>query len=162
MENYNEDINLGGVNGIGNEKVDVNSPEFIILRKKIEESSKNQTKKQLIENHVLAIHLRMIAYLDKYSDENIISVGAFLKVLLEDLKIPNKRFAAYIDIQPSNLSALLSGKRKFNSQLALKLGEIFGINPETWMKIQAKNEIAITQNMVKEDDRSYQLGDLLD
>jgi len=39
------------------------------------------------------------------------------------------------------LHALLKGRRKFNSKLASTIGEIFKIEPETWLFIEVKNEL---------------------
>ena len=49
-----EEQNPGGVNGIGEEKVDVSAEDFVILRQKIVADAKNQTSKQILENKVSA------------------------------------------------------------------------------------------------------------
>jgi plasmid maintenance system antidote protein VapI len=161
--NYpNEEINAGGINGIGNNPIDISAEEFLILRQKISEDSRRQTRKQKIETIILATKLRMVAYLEQYTPETIISAGAFLKALLDELNIPGKRFASYIGLQPSNLSALLSGKRKMKSPLALTMEEIFDIDAEIWLKIEARNEIHAVRGEVREEAGKYRLGDLID
>lgn len=162
--NYPNDIenNEGGINGIGSNSIDINAEEFVILRQKIAEDASQQTRKQKIENSILAAKLRMLAYLEQYTSEKSVTSGAFLKALLDELSIPGKRFAAYIGLKPSNLSALLSGKRRISSSLALKLEEIFDIDAEIWLKIEAKNELHSVRNEVREESGTYRLGDLLE
>lgn len=157
-----EEPNPGGVNGIGEEKVNVNSEDFIILRQKIVENSSTQTQKQILENKVLTIKLQMLSYLNDQVVGEIKEVGEFLKDLLEELHIKNNRFAEYIELHPANLSSLLRGRRKMNTQIAIKLDEIFHIGSDVWMKIQTKNDLIQTRKLLKREKGKYNLGDLVE
>ena len=73
--------------------------------------------------------------------------------------ITNKAFARFIDLEESNLSAIMKGKRKINVELAIKLGELFNMSPNLWLLIQSQNEI----NRMSQDKISfnYKLDELL-
>ena len=60
-----------------------------------------------------------------------------------------------------NLSALFKGKRKINPDLALKLGEIFRVDPTLWINIQSKNELLGVDKQRRMDYQKYRLEDLL-
>lgn len=66
----------------------------------------------------------MLAYLQESISQETIVVGRFLTVLLDELGIPKKRFVEYIDMHSANLSSLLRGRRKINTQTAIKLDEL--------------------------------------
>ncbi|MEL6634402.1 MAG: addiction module antidote protein, HigA family, partial [Bacteroidota bacterium] len=70
-------------------------------------------------------------------------------------------FAEYVGLHPANLSSLLSGRRKLNTQLAIKLDEIFNIRSDVWMKIQTKNDLIKTRKLLKQKKGKYNLGDLV-
>ena len=149
-----------GVNGLGIGVVNTNSKEFKELQKIINKESKKQSKKKLLENKLLSLRFRMESYLEK-SDNNIIEVGAFLKLFLQELNIKHKNFAHYIGYQESNLSALFKGKRKINPDLALKLGEIFRVDPTLWINIQSKNELDRLKKGNTKEYKKYSIDDLL-
>ncbi|WP_227625918.1 helix-turn-helix transcriptional regulator [Geofilum rubicundum] len=63
---------------------------------------------------------------DIESEETTLKLpGEFLKEYLKTLGIPQKKFAHYIEINPSNLSKLINGERPINYELAIILGKIF-------------------------------------
>lgn len=156
----NKDTNPGGVNGLGEGKI--NSTELALIRQRISEASISQTRSQILENKVMSIKLKMIAYLDDPLDSKIIEAGLFLKNLLDALEIQQKRFAEYVSYHPANLSALLSGRRKMNNQLAIKLDEIFNVGSELWMKIQTKNDLIESRKTRKAQKGKYRLRDLIE
>ena len=86
--------------------------------------------------------------------------GEFLKQYLKTLGIPQKRFADYININPSNLSKLISGERPINYELAIILGKIFSNSPMLWIEVQAKNELNRIQK-TKNRYSNYSLKDLI-
>lgn len=149
-----------GVNGLGIGVVNTNSSEFKELQKIIKNESKKQPKKKLLENKLLSLRFRMETYLENH-DNKIIEVGAFLKLFLQELNIKNKTFAHYIGYQESNLSALFKGNRKVNPDLALKLGEIFRVDPTLWINIQSKNELQRLKKGKTKKYKKYSIDDLL-
>ena len=102
----------------------------------------------------------MEEYLES-EDRNIKLPGEFLKQYLKTLEIPQKQFAEYIHLKPSNLSKLISGERPINYELALIFGKIFNNDPMLWIKIQAKNELAIIKQVTNKKYHHYSLNDLL-
>lgn len=102
----------------------------------------------------------MEAYLNN-KENTFIEVGWFLKECLKELNIKNKTFAEYIGFKESNLSALFSGKRKISSDLALKLGKIFRVEPTLWIHIQSKNELMRMEKENKKEYQNYSIDDLI-
>lgn len=152
-------INEGGTNGLGIGVVNTNSEEFKVLQQTIIAQSKQQNEQQILEHKLLSIRFQMESYFHSPSPE-IIEAGWFLKEFLRQLGIKNKVFAEYINFQESNLSALFKGKRKINTDLALKLGEIFQVDPTLWIHIQSKNELLKMSSQHK-NYQKYNLNDLL-
>ena len=150
-----------GVNGLGIAVVNTNSEEFKFLQKRIAEESKKQSTDQILKNHLLSLRFQMETYL-KNENEEVVEVGSFLKEFIKALNIKYKKFALYVDIKESNLSALLRGKRKVNTDLALKLGQIFNIDPALWIHIQSKNELRQIQKEHKNKYDRYNIKDLLE
>ena len=77
------------------------------------------------------------------------------------IKVKNKDFAKFIEIEESNLSSILRGRRKINTDLAFKLGELFNTNPNLWLLIQSKNELMGLASARKINHKKYKLEDLL-
>jgi len=118
------------------------------------------SKEELMENRLISIKLRMEDYLRHKKPETIKHSGHFLKEILETLGIKNNVFSNYIGYQKSNLSSIFSGKRNMNFEFALKLYEIFGIEPELWLYIQIKNDLKKIEGK-KEGTKKYDLKDLI-
>jgi addiction module HigA family antidote len=110
---------------------------------------------------------RMLKYQNKRkadieSEENTLKLpGEFLKVYLKTLGIPQKKFAHYIEINPSNLTKLINGERPINYELAIILGKIFNNDPMLWIEIQAKNELKKIQKTKTRRFNNYSLKDLM-
>jgi len=74
----------------------------------------------------------MESYVSQKKPSAIIAVGEFLKKHLKAIKIKNKDFAKYIEIEESNLSSIIRGRRKITIDLAFKLGQVFNLDPNLW------------------------------
>ena len=135
-------INKGGIIGSGEGVVNTNSQDYLILRKTIEEASKNRNPVERIEDHLLGIRLRMERYVNSSGNIELKSAGEFLKECLKVVGIKNRLFAAYIGYEESNLSALCHGRRKLTAELAIKLEKILKIPATLWLGIQNKMELA--------------------
>ncbi|KAA3628744.1 MAG: addiction module antidote protein, HigA family [Bacteroidetes bacterium] len=153
--------NEGGVIGTGAGLVNQNSKEFKALRQLIETRSKEQGGEDFVVNQLLSLRFQMETYIAKEHPGELIQAGEFLEGFVKALKIRKKDFAEYIGYKESNLSAILKGRRKINSDLALKFGEIFSVNPEVWLNIQNKNELLEMIDKDKEKYERYKLEDLL-
>jgi addiction module HigA family antidote len=94
--------------------------------------------------------------------EELKPAGYYLEKYIEALGIKKKDFASYIGYQESNLSAILKGRRSISTDLAIKLGEIFQIDPALWLNIQSKNDLLKIIQRDKKKYNKYSLEDLLD
>lgn len=147
--------------GFGHTHVNQNTAEFKALKAAIIKASKAQPESERIENFLFKNRLQMESYLKKENPPEVIEVGTFIKRFIEALNITKTAFAAYIGYKDSNLSAVMSGKRKINLDLALKLGNIFRVDPALWLQVQSKNELLAILAEDKEKYAKYQLADLL-
>ena len=155
-------LNPGGVNGMGNQLIDSQSEEMKLLKEKIRIEAAGMSRTQKLENQVLEVRIRMQEYLSAYYQGELKGVGDFLGELLSKSEIQQNAFAKYVGIQAPNLNAIIKGKRKISSKLSLQLADIFKIPAETWLGIQAKNELAMAQQLLQEEEVEYRLRDLLD
>ncbi len=156
-----EIINEEGINGTGTGFIDTESEDFKMLQKAILEYSNKLTPQQKLENHLISLRLQMEDYLEQKEPKQVLNVGYFLGEILHELKIKNNKFAQYIGLTKTNLSALIHGKRKLNSDLALKFGHIFKINPDIWLNIENKNELLQIKKENKLKYKKYKLEDLI-
>lgn len=154
-------VNEGGIIGSGEGLVNQNSKEFKELQRLIKIRSSEFKESQLIDNQLLSLRFQMETYLNNGHPKELIQAGNFLEEFIEVLKVKKKTFAEYIGYRESNLSAIFKGRRKINTDLAIKFGEIFGIDPAIWLHIQSKNELLEIMDRDKEKYERYRLKDLL-
>lgn len=115
----------------------------ILLTKDISDSIvKDKSIDVLRKNQHDKVKLEMEKYLQSHS-KKITSTGEFLNKLFNIYNIKKSTFARHIGYDSASLYALLIGKRKFNTNLASKIGKIFKINPEVWLYIEAKNDLKL-------------------
>ncbi len=154
-------INPGGVNGSGKGIVNTNSKDFKALRKAIIEHAKNQSPQDRIKIELFSLKLQMESYISKVKPDEIINAGEFLGKFLKAIKVKNKIFAKYIDLEESNLSSIIKGRRKINTDLAFKLGQMFDLDPNLWLLIQSKNELLQVDKKRILKYKKYKLEELL-
>ena len=158
---YNKEYE-DGFNGFGLNIVEAEDrKELDFAKQKILELSKKQTPEEIRANNLLSLKFQMQSYVAKRDNTEIIEAGFFLQELIRAVGVSQKVFAKYIDYKPSNLSALLKGRRKISIDLALKLGKIFNINPTLWINIQSKNELRKMQMQDMKKYEAYHLDTLL-
>ncbi len=153
-------INQGGINGAGESPVNPHSTDFRELQAIIQKVAANQSEEVRMENELLSIRFQIESYLQQDSNELVLA-GTFIEKLLKAIKVKKKDFAQYINYEESNLSALLKGRRKINTDIAMKLGQIFKMNPLLWLQIETKNDLLRTGKRKDGDYQQYSLGDLL-
>lgn len=158
----NKERNLGGVNGTGEGVVNINSNDYKALQKAIQAHAKKQTPQEKLKYELIGLKLQLENYIELEKPSEIIETGVFLKKYLQTLNIKNKAFANYIDVEETNLSMILNGKRKINVEFAYKLGQIFEVNPNYWLLIQSKNELLQMYSNPKNQLKKYRLSDLLE
>lgn len=154
-------INEGGIQGTGEGLVNQNSKEFKELQKLIKSRSQELSESESITNQLLSLRFQMESYLSKDHPKELIQAGEFLEEFVDVLKIKKKDFAEYIEYKESNLSAVFKGRRKINTDLAIKFGEIFRVDPVLWLHIQSKNELLEIIERDKKKYGKYKLEDLL-
>lgn len=157
----NKVVNEGGINGTGRGIVNINSKDYKGLQKAVQKYAQKQSFQQKIKYELIGLKLRLESYIEEKEPTEIISAGAFLRQYLKAISIKNKVFATYMEIEEANLSMILNGKRKINTELAYKLGQLFNINPNYWLLIQSKNELLQLDNQRKIRFKAYKLQDLL-
>ncbi len=112
------------------------------LKKIISSHSAKQSKEQILKNQLLSIQYKLEDYIQSESDDiEIVKVLDFVKLYLKALNLSKKRLATYFEMKDSNLHKYLSGERKLNAQVALKLSAFSHTKPEQWYKVQLKNEM---------------------
>lgn len=155
-----EEINAGGINGLGEGLVNTNSKDFLELKSQIKKLSKNHSQEQEIENRFISIRFQMESYLNS-SSRDITKAGDFIEKFLKVIKVKKKDFAHYINWAESNFSDLLKGRRKINSDVALKLGSIFKMSPAIWLHIESKNDLLRELEGKEAEYKKYDLNDLM-
>ena len=155
-----DQINAGGINGLGEGLINTNSQDFKHLKEIIKGRSSNQAEGERIENEFLSIRFQMESYLNE-DVEQYIPAGGFIERYLEVIKIKKKNFASYLGYDDTNLNAVMKGRRKINTEMAIKLGKIFSVNPSIWLHIESKNDLL---KMLEEKEAfysDYSLADLM-
>ena len=154
-------VNEGGITGTGKGLVNQNSKEFKELQRMIIGRSGELEESEVIANRLLSLRFQMETYLERENPEEIIQAGEFLAAYVEALKVKKRTLAEYIDYKESNLSAIFKGRRKINADLAIKLGEIFKVDPAIWLHIQSKNDLLEIIDKYKKKYKKYKLEELM-
>ncbi len=112
------------------------------LKSFISNHSKKQSKDRLLANKLLSIQYRMEDYIGNENNQNeVFKILDFVKMYLKVLNITKKSLAKYFEMEDSNLHKYLSGERKLNAELAVKLSSFSHTKPEQWYRVQIKNEL---------------------
>lgn len=108
----------------------------------ISSQSAKQSKERLLTNKLLSIQYRLEDYIrNENEDKEMLKILDFVKMYLKALNLTKKRLATYFEMEDSNLHKYLSGERKLNAEVALKLSAFTQTNPEYWYRVQLKNEL---------------------
>lgn len=142
------------------DQMDVETDDFKAFQAILLNKARERSDSRKREIELLALKYKIEEYLES-EEQDIKLPGAFLKQYLKTLKIPQKVFAEYINLNPSNLSKLINGERPINYELAIILGKIFSIDPMLWIEIQAKNELNRILKTKRAGFRKYSLNDLI-
>lgn len=148
--------------GILTSSMDVKSREFKEFQLLLSKKADSLSKKQKLHLELLSLQIKIEDYLSaNIEDDELLTVGDFLKLYLEKLDIKQNKLAAYIGQRPSNFSKILSGSRKLNFELSFMLGHIFNIDPKAWMSIQIKNEYIALKKDKRKNFQRFTLDDLI-
>jgi len=107
----------------------------------IQNHKENQSEKNIMDRLKIGLQIEMWEYLNAESSSTI-PTGEFLNRLLRIYNITKTKFANFIQLERTNLQAVIKGNRKFNSLLAKKIEKIFDIPAELWLHIETKNDLA--------------------
>jgi len=144
---------------IGKQDHKTSPEELKMIKRIIKAHSEDYSEDEKMNFQRIRLHLRMKRYLSE-PIKQIKPVGEFLNELLEIYKVKKTKFAELIDYENTNLHAVLKGRRRLNNKLATKIGSIFSIDPQLWMYIDAKNELAKYQKENKFQKSKYTLAKL--
>lgn len=76
--------------------------------------------------------------------------GSILKEELEARGIKQKDFALLLGMKPSNLNAIISGKRNITKSIAQKIAEqLTGITADFWLRVQKGYNESIKETSIK-------------
>ncbi|KUJ61011.1 transcriptional regulator [Flavobacteriaceae bacterium CRH] len=131
------------------------------LKKAILSHSASQSKERILTNRLLSIQYKLEDYIQNESeDTEVLKILDFVKMYLKALNLTKKELAAYFEMRDSNLHKYLSGERKLNAKLVLKLSTFSHTKPEQWYRVEVKNEL-IELNKEKENVEYYKKYDYL-
>jgi plasmid maintenance system antidote protein VapI len=128
------------------------------LKEIIKSHSSKQSKEQILKNQLLSIQYKLEDYIQSENDTEVLKVLDFVKMYLKTLNITKKELASYFEMKDSNLHKYLSGERKLNAKLVLKLSTFSHTKPEQWYRVQVKNEM-IELNREKANVEAYKKYD---
>jgi addiction module HigA family antidote len=112
------------------------------LKKFISTQSQKQSKERLLHNRLLSIQYKLEDYINENAvDKQELRILDFVKMYLKALNITKNSLAQYFEMEPSNLHKYLTGERRMNAELAMKLSSFSHTKPEYWFSIQIKNEL---------------------
>ncbi|AWW29571.1 transcriptional regulator [Echinicola strongylocentroti] len=120
----------------------------------IKEHSDNQSKERKIRNKLLSIQYKLEDYIerDDIKENETLDILDFVKLYLKVFDITKKDLAKYFGMRDSNLHKYLTGQRKLNPEVVLKISSFSRTKPEYWYRVQVKNEIV---KLKKEDRKEY-------
>jgi addiction module HigA family antidote len=112
------------------------------LKKFISTQSQKQSKERLLHNRLLSIQYKLEDYINENAvDKQELRILDFVKMYLKALNITKNSLAQHFEMEPSNLHKYLTGERRMNAELAMKLSSFSHTKPEYWFSIQVKNEL---------------------
>lgn len=126
------------------------------LKEFISSHSAKQSKERILKNKLLSIQYKLEDYIQNDTDDQVLRILDFVKMYLKELKITKKELADYFEMKDSNLHKYLSGERKLNAKVVLKLSTFSHTKPEQWYRIQIKNEL---RELKKENIENYKKYD---
>jgi plasmid maintenance system antidote protein VapI len=105
------------------------------------DNAEQRSDEQEMKNKLMALRFEIEEYLNDNGSKTLTLeyvVGSYLKIL----NLPFRKFAFSLDTTDSNLKKYISGKRRFNTDLALKFSHFFHTPAELWLALEWKNELS--------------------
>lgn len=57
-------------------------------------------------------------------------------------------FARAIRVPTNRVTRIINGQRSISADTALRIARFFGNKPETWMQLQARHDLSVTQRKI--------------
>lgn len=129
----------------------------------VKNHSDNQSKEKKIRNKFLSIQYKIEDYIenDDLKENEVLNILDFVKMYLKALDITKKDLAQYFGMGDSHLHKYLTGERKLNPEVVLKISSFFHTKPEYWYRIQVKNEIVKLEKEKAKDYDKYDYKKIL-
>jgi|SRR5690606_6562215 len=129
----------------------------------IKNHSEKQSKEIKIKNKLLSIQYKLEDYIEKddIQENEVLDILDFVKMYLKALDITKLELANYFGMRDSNLHKYLTGKRKLNPEVVLKISSFSHTKPEYWYRVQVKNELVKLKKEKAKDYAKYDYKKLL-
>lgn len=136
-----------------------NDKKRVSVKEAIKAHAATQSKERILTNRLLSIQFKLEDYIHSDNDDvQVIKILDFVKMYLKALNLTKKELASYFGMRDSNLHKYLSGERKLNAELVLKLSAFSHTKPEYWYRVEVKNEL-IALRRKKENVEYYKKYD---
>ena len=132
------------------------------LKEFISTNSAKQSKERMLTNNLLSIQYKLEDYIQNDNDEQVLRILDFVKMYLKELRITKKELADYFEMKDSNLHKYLSGERKLNAKVVLKLSTFSHTKPEQWYRVQIKNELKELKKEKIDNYKKYDYRNLVE
>src|SRR5262245_39849085 len=90
--------------------------------------------------------------------------GQYIAALLEARGWSQRVLAIILNVNDSAINRLLTGKSSVDAQMAIALGELFGVTPERFLDLQSAYDLAKARVVMRPDPdritRAFLFGDL--
>ncbi|MFI0430063.1 transcriptional regulator [Mariniflexile sp. HMF6888] len=140
-----------------------NDEKLNTINEFIKNHSDNQSKERKIRNKLLSIQYKLEDYIEKddIKENEVLDILDFVKMYLKALGITKRDLAKYFGMRDSNLHKYLTGNRKLNPEVVLKISSFSHTKPEYWYRVQVKNEMVKLKKERTKDYEKYDYKKLL-
>lgn len=73
-----------------------------------------------------------------------------LKDFIEPLGLTRYRVAKSIHVPQRRVDEICSGKRAMSADTAMRLGRLFGVEPQLWMNLQSQYDLELAERELRE------------
>ena len=70
---------------------------------------------------------------------------------MKPLGISINRLSRDLHVPPNRVHGIVHGTRAITADTALRLGAYFGVTPETWLNLQAENDLRVARRRAGEE-----------
>jgi antitoxin HigA-1 len=75
--------------------------------------------------------------------------GILLKDYIEPRGLTRYRVAKAIGVPQRRIDEICAGKRAISADTALRLGRLFGVEPQLWMTLQARYDLGVAERELR-------------